>query len=213
MHGLDDTIPDARKIFGLATYTYNERNQPVGIEHYSHHGVIMPTALRAWVGLFGPTEATVRSFVLILSLCATVLMYATLARVLRDARIAFLPGLLYVFLPIKLTYLDQMKYEVGAELGLLLCLYALARRPTGAGILFPVAFILLFQTDFAAFAATFLIVVHLFIAGGRTAGKRFAIHAALAGANGRAITMSLQYALGFSPDRIPAPRTIEAATR
>lgn len=205
VHSLDDTIPSAWKVFGLAEYEFDESNQPVGIQHYSHHGVLLPTLLRAWVALLGPTEFAVGSYMLLLSIGSTILMFNILRRATRDVGMAGIITLLYVMLPIKFMYMDKMKYEVVVEFMLLLCIYLLGRIEDGrprARAQFMAALALTFHTEFSAFGAAALLVIYLFAKRRSPGFERLYLYATAACMVGVVTTFAVQYMLGFDPAAI-----------
>ena len=200
-HSLDSKLPDARKVFGVASYVYDEEAEPVRVDHYSHHGVLAPFLLTNFSRLVGNSETTVRSFTLAVSLVTTVALGLLIYSELQSPVIATVFALLHAMLPLRATYLDQWKYEIGVECVAIICLAFLSYYRRGGYTLakygFLASFALLFHTDYAAFLIAGMLWLSLAIEAHRESDWSLAAAAAIAGITGFVSTAAIQYSLGF----------------
>jgi len=212
-HSNDGTIADWRKVFGVATYLYDDANRPVALDLYANHGVLSPLLLRLYAKVVGYSEWTTRSYSLLVSLLTTVAVFGLLRAATRRAALGFLLTLLYVLLPLKYMYLDRWKYEGMVELVIAataLCLVERERR-RGFRYGFLAGMFLLFQTDYTAYLPAVLMVVYLFLLGGYADDRSLGIRAAFVAAGGVAVAFAIQWSLGFDRDAIARALAIRTA--
>jgi len=212
-HSNDGTIADWRKVFGVATYLYDDRNQPVALDLYANHGVLSPLLLRLYAKLVGYSELTTRSYSLLVSLLTTVAVFGLLKAATRRTVPAFLLTLLYVLLPLKYMYLDRWKYEGMVELVIAATAFCLVERDRHRGFRygFLVGVFLLFQTDYTAYLPAALMVAYLFLGGRRADDRALGIRGGLVAAGGVAIAFAIQWSLGFDRDAIARALSIRTA--
>jgi hypothetical protein len=202
-HSIDRSVLDSRKVFGVSEYIYDDQWKPVGINFYNHHGVLSPMLHTASAYLFGVRESTVRGFTLALSLMTTIAVCVLIYIELGSAVPAVVLCLVHALMPLRLTYLDQWKYEVGVEFVAMVCLASLAlvrkRWSFGCYALILISFGLLFYAGylFAACLWAWLLAV-----GIRAKSFLIPIHAALSGIVGVLTTLLIQYWLGFDISEI-----------
>lgn len=205
-HSVDTSIRDSRKLFGVTDYVYDNQGRPNGLDFYNHHGLFSPFLHGCLSYLFGANEATVRGFTLSLSLLTTIAIGLLLFIELQSATQAVLLCLLHAMMPLRLTYLDQWKYEVGVEFVAMFCLAALAltrqRWTPLRYAAFLASFGLLFHTDYAGYLIAACLWLWLLSVGFRSQSFACAIHAAISGAVGILTTLTIQYWLGFDLDEI-----------
>jgi hypothetical protein len=216
LHSNDDSLPDARKFFGVAEYVFDEHRAPVAIKHYSHHGLLTPTLFRPYAKLLGHRDVAPRSFALLASLASTCLMFALLGPGLGLAS-RFALTLLYVLTPLKLAYANQFLHEHLCELAILasfLTLRLCEEGRRGARVAFLACFFLLFHSDYPAFLAACLLWLHLVRVErrGSPALRGLSRAAAATALCGIATTFALQYALGFDWQRIQEMFLVRASS-
>ena len=72
---LAGTRRDVLRIFGMANYTYDTHGRPEEIRLYSHHPILTPTLFRLYTRMLGYDNWVPRSFMLILSLLTTWVLF------------------------------------------------------------------------------------------------------------------------------------------
>lgn len=203
LHSNDPTIPEWHKVFGVTTYSYDDRNVIVALDHYANHGVLSPLLLRLYARVAGYSESTTSGYSLLLSLGTTVAVFFLLAEATRRYALAFLLTLIYALLPLKYIYLDRWKYEGMVELVIAGCALCLVKRKDGPYFRygFLAAFFLLFHTDYTAFLPAAVMAGYLLL-GLSPGDRRLGIQSVLVGAAGVALTFAIQVSLGFGRQAI-----------
>jgi hypothetical protein len=199
VHSSDETIDDPRKIFGVANYEYNHALQPAKIHFYSNHGVLSPTLFLQFSKLVGFKEYTPRIFSLLVSLCASLLLFLTIKKVLNSNMVAFILTALYVSMPLQSLYMDQMKYSNMEALIFFAFLFSVSHleaRPLLriARITLALSAFLLFHTDYPIFFPA--IAAAIYLLARKTGSSRILVFSMMAGI---VSTLLIQWWLGFGP--------------
>lgn len=152
------------KMFGTASYGYDDQGRVSRLNLYSHHPVLSPALFRLYAGVFGYANWVPRSFALLLSLLTTVFLFLLLRTFIRDDILSGLLTLLYTLLPLNVMFMDQWKYEIATNLLFVSCFYLLARipdwricRPLFLGSVF-----LLFQAEWITYFAVPCLLLYLY---------------------------------------------------
>ncbi|MEM7164223.1 MAG: hypothetical protein AAF581_02095 [Planctomycetota bacterium] len=163
IHSNDETISEPAKFFGQSRYAYRQ-GKPSGVYHNGSHGVLGPTCLRIFIGLFGKSEAAMRSFTLCVSVLSTILLFLLIVTEIPRLRLTAVIMTLYVCFPIKYMYVDVWKYESVAEASMLAVVLALRHIERRAGFVAFLALVfLMFHADFMPYLFAVGLVVHLFL--------------------------------------------------
>lgn len=145
------------KVFGTAAYGYDEQGNPTNLTFYAHHPVLSPMLFRLFTQAFGYHAWVPRSYMLILSLLTTGVLYLLLNALIRVNWLSGLLTLLYTLLPLYFMYMDQWKYETLAVLLCLCCFYFLSKAEKRLfRVLFLACLFLMFHSEwFVYFTAPF----------------------------------------------------------
>lgn len=203
VHSADDTLRDVRKIFGGAMYEFNDAMEPVKINFYNHHGVLSTFLHLQFGKLVGFRESTPRIFSLILSLISSSLLFLFICNVLKSRFLAFALTLIYISIPLRFGYMDQMKQsnmETFIFCGLLF-FYSMLDRWRFAPAGFLACLFLVFQTDYPIFLPVVAIACYLLYSSGQSGIVRttwFRRAMILTVFAGILTTALLQFSLGFT---------------
>lgn len=199
-HSNDDTLPDWRKIFGVADYSFDETGAPVTVGHYGKHGILAPSLFRIWAGILGYKEWVIHVFALLGSWLACVAVFL----LLRVHRIPFLHSVLstlvFATIPVRVMYADVWKYEHWSELCILVIslMYSFASQRKWASFLLPIAILLAFHVDYPVYLFVAALLGWHWLRSGKSLPPREVWIWGIAGAVGLGMTVLIQGTLGFS---------------
>lgn len=196
LHSLDGTLPDARKVFGVARYVYGPDGRPASVTHYSHHPVLTNALFRVWVAATGPKHWSPRLFALLISLATTAVLFGLLRRLLGDEYLAAGLTLLYDRLPLYVTYQDAWKHEGLAALLFFVCVRLAVEAPASrrAAAALPFALGALANAEWAVWAAGAGVTALVWREDG-SLGRRAAVGFVV----GAAFAVLVALWLGFTP--------------
>jgi hypothetical protein len=199
VHSNDQTIDDPRKIFGVASYEYNHTLEPAKIKFYSNHGVLSPTLFRQFARLVGFKEYTPRIFSLLVSLCASVLLFLTIKKIMNSNGFAFFMTALYLTMPLQSLYMDQMKYSNMEALIFFAFLFSVSHLDEWkfAKITLALSAFFLFHTDYPIFFPAIAVAINLLAR--KISSSRILVISMMAGI---ASTLLIQWWLGFDSAKI-----------
>ncbi|MBN1102787.1 MAG: glycosyltransferase family 39 protein [Deltaproteobacteria bacterium] len=203
---LAGTRADALRFFGMANYAYDAGGKPVDIRLYSHHPILTPTLFRLYTRMFGYDTWVPRSFMLILSLLTTWVLFAFLRAELREDRTCAFLVLLYTLLPLYFMYMDQWKDENMGTLLVLLCFYLLTRAPVSGlyRALFLICFFLVFQAAWMSYYSAPFILLYLYRKRNHRGWERLHVYAAGVLIVSVGLNFAVLYQLGFNWTEIRA---------
>jgi hypothetical protein len=193
-------------VCGTARYEYDDQGRPKEIRFYSHHPVLAPTLFRLYARILGYENWVPRSFMLILSLFITWVLFLFVRSELKEDRASAFLVLLYTLLPLNFMYLDQWKEMNTGILFVLLCFYLLSRMPGSRihRILFLICFFLLFQSQWVAYYTAPFMILLLYRNRKEEGWHRMYAHATLVGFLGVAVNFAVLYQLGLNLEEMRA---------
>ncbi|MEW6667861.1 MAG: hypothetical protein AB1512_21840 [Thermodesulfobacteriota bacterium] len=197
---------DVLRIFGTANYRYDGEGRPKQITFYSHHPVLTPTLFRLYAKILGYGNWVPRSFMLILSLLTTWVLFVFLRSELKEDQTCAFMVLLYTLLPLYFMYLDQWK---DVNMGTLLTLlgFYLITKASVSGLyraLFLICFFLLFQSEWIAYYSAPFILLHLYRNRKRQGWHGLHGQAILVALLGVGVNFAILHQLGFNQETMRA---------
>ena len=195
---------NALKVFGRGKYNYDEKGEISNLTFYSHHPLLCPTLFRLYTKVFGYGNWVPRSFMLILSLMTSVVLFVFIRRFLKNDWLSAWLTLLYTILPLNFMYMDQWVNENMANLSLLSCFYFLSKASLSQKyrLVFLLNVFFMFQTEWTVYFAAPLILMYLYSKRKEAGYERLVLITGIISILGIAANFAVLYAHGFDLEQI-----------